>query len=42
MTRCPMVVANDELEEDEDVREIPLTDDRVTWCDCTMRVDGAG
>ena len=42
MPRCPMVVANDEIEEDEDVREIPLTDDRVTWCDCTMRVDGAG
>ena len=42
MTRCAMVVANDELEEDEDVREIPRTDDRVTGCDCTMRVGGAG
>ena len=42
MTRCPMVVAKEELEEDEDIREIPLTDERVTWCDCIMRADGAG
>ena len=42
MPRCPMVVAKEELEEDEDIREILLTGERVTWCDCIMRADGAG